>query len=103
MRNTSHLQEGLSKSEAAAIAGVRIMKKGWATTGEAGKVLGVTASTALRYVTEGKLDGYQIGGRTRVTIESLRRIGASLPPPSTGYRDPPPFDSNLNDIGDYYD
>ena len=96
----------LSKAEQAANAGVRILKRGRATTGEAARVLYVTLPTILKYIRGGQLEAIQIGGRKYVTIESLVNAGAHLPSPFV-LEIPPPkeIDSNddVNDIGDYYD
>ncbi len=93
-----------SSSEQAGTAGLQILKRGWATTGEAAKVLNVTPVTVRNALRDGRLEGVAVGGRTRVSIESLRNAGARLPSPTQlGIKIPDAIDSNTITVDDYYD
>lgn len=69
-----------SRAEAAADAGMKAMRRGRATTGEAADIFKVSKPTIRNWINDGKLSAVWLGKRQMISLDSIVAAGGVLPP-----------------------
>lgn len=104
------MQPGLSKSEAAGVAGLRAIREGRASVPDTAAILRVTPPTILNRIKAGTLYAVRVGGKWWIPLEELQRLKAVLPVPSSVLQAHQAealtqftLDSNIDDCEAYYE